>query len=77
MPEIKIYPNPANNFLNINIDDKYQSAKCNIYDNRGALINTFKMSKNRMIDIQGLTQGYYCIEIITDNRQYKGSFIKN
>ena len=65
---IRIYPNPATDFINIDVPEnlKYQT---NIYDLNGRLISR---SKNKaVIEIQSLPLGIYLIEISDLNSDYK------
>ena len=65
---IRIYPNPATDFINIDVPEnlKYHT---NIYDLNGRLISR---SKNKtVIEIQALPLGIYLIEISDLNSDYK------
>ena len=65
---IRIYPNPATDFINIDVPEnlKYQT---NIYDLNGRLISS---SKNKsVIEIQTLPHGIYLLEITDLNSDHK------
>ena len=65
---IRIYPNPATDFINIDVPEnlKYQT---NIYNLNGRLISS---SKNKsVIEIQTLPHGIYLIEITDLNSDHK------
>jgi subtilisin family serine protease len=59
--ELKIYPNPASGYVNIEISEE---AVCNMYDYTGALVkvNALHKGANR-IDTNGMTKGIYVIVV--------------
>jgi N-acetylneuraminic acid mutarotase len=65
---IRIYPNPATDFINIDVPTnlKYHT---NIYDLNGRLISSSK--NNSIIEIQTLPLGVYLIEITDLDSDYK------
>ncbi|KAF5028047.1 Peptidase family M1 domain protein [anaerobic digester metagenome] len=75
VPEINLYPNPAENQLCISGTEN-QPMTFNIYDSRGALVKSAKTDGSQVIDVQQLSPGNYHISISTSDWQYSGSFIK-
>lgn len=69
--KIRIYPNPAKDFIIINSDEKLQSAA--IYDNLGRLI---KKENSDKLDISGLEKGSYLIQIKTKSGETVQKLIK-
>ena len=69
--KIRIYPNPAKDFIIISSDEKLQSAA--IYDNLGRLI---KMENSDNLDISGLAKGSYLIQIKTKSGETVQKLIK-
>lgn len=69
---IKLMPNPANDFLNI--VSAFGIEKVNIYNSLGALvqINALNHETQSHIDVQGLSNGIYSVEILTQ----KGKIVK-
>ena len=66
---IKIYPNPARDFVNIIIDDKNIKVKhIKIYNSIG--INVISQDFENPIDIRELPAGLYFINIYCDNKTY-------
>jgi hypothetical protein len=61
--EFRIYPNPAKNQLNINVDQLMIGLDYTIYDNLGRIltISTIK-SENEVIDLSQLSSGSYFIQ---------------
>ena len=69
--KIRIYPNPAKDFIIISSDEKLKSAA--IYDNLGRLI---KMENSDKLDISGLAKGSYLIKIKTKSGETIQKLIK-
>lgn len=70
---ISIFPNPANDKINITINDKKLISEIEIIDIFGRTINKIKNLKNQsVIDISNLTKGVYFIK--TKENSFK--FIK-
>jgi hypothetical protein len=57
---ISIYPNPANNYLFINLFEK-QSVQISIFDNNGRLIISQTINQNTTIDLSNFANGLYFI----------------
>ncbi len=76
--ELNIYPNPADNFLNIQIDNRnYNYLKIRIMDLDGrCVIRSEFNTNNTTIDVSALNQGIYILEIIEQSKIYRKKFIK-
>jgi hypothetical protein len=75
---LKIYPNPANNFININGITE-STAQISIFNMQGVLVSNINVEKgsiNERIDIQNLSSGVYLIQLSTDNEIVQKRFIK-
>jgi len=72
--EFKIYPNPAADFIIIDLPENEKIHKVNIYSLTGELVINSTDSK---ININNLNTGNYIIEVIGSNKKYKRKFIKN
>ncbi|MGI6718242.1 MAG: DUF4465 domain-containing protein [Bacteroidales bacterium] len=70
---VKVFPNPASNFITIE-----NIFNCNyiIYNNIGQVVLNGKLDNNNTIDIQNLDMGIYVIKIISDKDQISLKFIK-
>lgn len=69
---VKIYPNPANDFINISTDERITSVE--IYDFLGRLIKSDSKSK---LNISDLAKGNYLIKIKAGNKETVEQFIKD
>lgn len=70
---IIIYPNPANNFLQFNINET--SAEISIFNNMGVLIK-HEITVENKIDINSLIPGIYYIHIKANGDMYSSKFVK-
>lgn len=71
---IKLYPVPANSFINVAINTDENLKQVEFYNMVGALIKT---SKEQQINVRSLPTGMYMVQIITDkNRYYKSIIIE-
>jgi len=68
---INIYPNPASNYINIDVENLN---RIQIIDINGKIVLT-ETTKN--IDVSELNNGIYVIKIITDNNIYSNQLIIN
>jgi len=74
--DVVLYPNPADDYLNISITESINSEGIQIIDIMGRIVKETKFNKTR-IDIRSLKPGIYFIKIANKNhinRSYK--FIK-
>ncbi len=71
---LKIYPNPAKEFLHITYPPSLNDFKIKVYNQFGQLV--LQHSQSEKINISSLAAAYYIIEIIGDDFYQKRSFIK-
>ncbi|PTM06469.1 MAG: hypothetical protein DA407_11830, partial [Bacteroidetes bacterium] len=66
---IKIYPNPANNYVNLNFENTSLPKKINILDIHGKLINTYNQFSSNTIQLstKNLSKGLYLLQISDNN----------
>ena len=69
-----IYPNPAEELLNIVLEDNIELIEVNIYNSIGQLI---KREKTDLIDVSAFAAGTYFIQIISPQLTDTKMFIKN
>jgi hypothetical protein len=62
-PNIKIYPNPTNNIINIEGLDKNEINTIQIFDVQGKLVITKNINEKGTIDLSELNKGIYVIKI--------------
>jgi len=76
VPHLKIYPNPATDFFNIEIEDVAEVSIANI---NGQLMGQYSFNKDvneKRIDISGFPPGLYIITVQTKNKILSGKMIK-
>ena len=78
--KLQLYPNPATNELNVQLDNVTTDYKIAIYNTLGSLLyeNNNQLSKiNNSLNISQLNSGIYFIQITdSENRIYQNRFIK-
>jgi hypothetical protein len=65
--EITLSPNPASSFITITVPGDMPIEEAIIYNHLGQKVFTAK-PVNNMVDISGLKQGIYILEVVTKNR---------
>jgi hypothetical protein len=74
---IKIWPNPANKLLNIDIGNN-SSCYGNLYASNGQMIKNLKINRrNNLYDISNLKTGIYLLQIPTLKGMISRKFVKN
>ncbi len=65
MLSFEVYPNPAGNFVHININDtKSNDLKVQVYDILGKLVKTQPITeRTTQLDIQNLKSGVYILKV--------------
>jgi len=74
-PEIKIFPNPASNILNLDLKNNSKIESISILSINGKRIKEVSSNSN-YIDISFLSQGIYFIEIVSSDSNHITKFIK-
>jgi aminopeptidase N len=73
----KVYPNPFNDVLHIDVDNLSESATVNLYDLMGCLIFSEPYRENfNNLPAEKLAPGLYIININTDEDQWAGKICK-
>jgi len=76
--DIKLYPVPANDRLNIEINEDFASAEAQILDLTGKVIKSKKLNgRNDQMDLSGIDSGIYLIKINIDGKVNVSRIIKN
>ncbi len=74
--EINIFPNPVQNYLNIN-NSTEKKLDLLIYSETGQLIlKENNIKNNYSVSVEKLNPGFYFIKLIKEDQQYIGRFIK-
>ncbi|UPT65299.1 MAG: PKD domain-containing protein [Sphingobacteriales bacterium JAD_PAG50586_3] len=72
--QIKLYPNPASDVLNIVLPETWVKSQFELYDGTGRVITTQQLSStNNQIDISPLTNGMYFFRYYKANVGYVGA----
>lgn len=72
--ELTLYPNPVNDYLNINTGGK-EISSIKIYTASGAAVDNLKMDANG-VDVSALKTGVYLISIETEGQVIRKKFVK-
>jgi hypothetical protein len=73
-PVLSVYPNPANQFININLPENNNLREVLFYDINGKLMMTSSKAQN--IEVAELNAGVYTIHVKTDKLDQRIKFIK-
>lgn len=74
---IQVYPNPANEFVEILLPNELNDAEIKIYNSNGLIEKTISISLGKKIEIElnDFTSGLYFVLIQDDSNQYKSKFV--
>ncbi len=76
--DLSIYPNPANDIINVALAANIQTAEIEIYGTDGRLFKKQQINSNQaQVNLKGLPQGTYILRFITDGKTYTSTFTKN
>jgi hypothetical protein len=68
---IKIYPNPSSSIINIDCNEHFSTIR--IIDIQGKMV---LQSNQKTIDINGLEDGIYVVQVLTENGVLNSKFVK-
>jgi Secretion system C-terminal sorting domain len=77
--EVKTYPNPCRETMNVNLPESFERVKVNIYSTDGALMQATHTMYSTVVSIDTgpLSIGSHIVQIIGNNgKQYVGKFVK-
>ena len=78
-PELTVFPNPAGDYLNIECQafNRNDLLRINVYDIHGRKVLQGVMKQERtMVDVSGLHQGAYLLQLVSGSRAISAEFIK-
>lgn len=76
--QLTIYPNPATDFITLNLGDNSQPSNTQVLDSRGRLlVSQVGMGNMVNVNVQHLSAGVYFINVKQGNELYTGRFVKN
>jgi hypothetical protein len=75
--ELLVYPNPATNYLSVDLAENFKNTDITIYNSIGTIVmNSKATTQYPQLDISRLTNGMYIIEIKANNLLKRVKFIK-
>ncbi len=74
--EINIYPNPATNFITINVIESYKDALFELFNVNGKLVLSKNIHHNESINIGTLNKGLYIYKATNGQKIITGKLIK-
>lgn len=75
---VNIFPNPANDFLNINIKEPITNVKISIFNSLGKLIiENYEENPEFRVAISEIPCGFYLLKLEYNNQNVTKKFIKN
>jgi hypothetical protein len=74
---VSLYPNPANEYVDIRVDGDLNVTMMEVYDVYGKLINTVNVVENpTRINVSGLADGMYFVRVTTEAGAVTKTFVK-
>ena len=67
--KIKLYPNPSNNFITVELPENLNIDTFKIFDTKGSLIKVYQVCGKNKLEIENLTEGVYLYSAINKNNQ--------
>lgn len=76
--DVSLFPNPATDFINIQLNDNFNEITYQIFDNQGKMVmnNQLSEASNYRIDLQNMPAGIYYLKIYNQNRIKTIKFIR-
>ncbi|MDN3723010.1 T9SS type A sorting domain-containing protein [Aequorivita sp. SDUM287046] len=74
--EFRLYPNPANEQITIELSDASSNYQVAIYDVLGKKVYTSEIQKVGQIDVSALASGTYLVKLNSDNKSSVVRFVK-
>lgn len=77
LSSIKVYPNPASNYITLSCDKELNNATIELYSTTGAKVysNTETITNNKCIDVSELNSGVYILKVLTGSAVMSATFI--
>lgn len=78
LKQLKVYPNPANTYLQLQVDGLNISKdrqSIDVFDISGRKVSCDQLNDLRL-DVSNLQQGMYIIQVLTENERFVSRFIK-
>jgi hypothetical protein len=75
LENLKVYPNPADDFLNVELPSNFDKVSYRILDVNGKLVKQGNLRSKR-IEISNLTTGSYLLQLIVEGARVETKIIK-
>ena len=73
---LTIYPNPVKDYLQLQMENTLDM-QFKIYNLQGSLVLASNSTSNESIDVSGLNQGLYFLELYGTDQVFTGRFVKH
>lgn len=74
---VKIYPNPAKNYLTINLNNNANHILFELFNLQGERLISKTIGKKETINIEHLSNGFYLYSLTVDGKKHTGKIVKN
>lgn len=74
--QLQIYPNPAENTINITLPSTIAQAELFIYNSTGQVVIQTRLNNQNSVDVSALAPGHYFLSYKTSERVLNGQFVK-
>ena len=79
---ITVYPNPSNDFLNVDVSalESNESLTFTVYSIDGKIVNETILNNTKnvvQLDLTNVTKGFYVLEVASSSKKHLTKFIKN
>jgi hypothetical protein len=76
--DVKIFPNPTDNFVNVQVSNKSEFSTLNVYDLNGRLVKQKQLVDDlSIISLEDLPAGIYTMQILNDKKIKIFKIVKN
>lgn len=76
--QVSIFPNPANEWISVNLGNIYQDITVKLYDMNGRLAAAYYFAQTQQVqvDIASLAEGMYMLHIMSDGKENRVKLVK-
>lgn len=75
--QLSVYPNPATDFVIVNLPDGYEEGMLSIYDLKGSLVMKQQIHQHSHLSLTQISKGQYFLIIDSEGKRYSSKMIKN
>ncbi len=73
--ELKVFPNPASSFIDVEIEDSLQPLTIELYNIQGQKMITKQLTDSKRLDVSGLYSGLYIYRLTQNNQIHSGKIL--